>query len=71
MKDLTLEVTGMKCDGCARNVEAALKEVAGVRRAEVTLDEERARLAVEDSVDEPDLVRAVDRAGYQARIAGG
>lgn len=66
MKNVILNVTGMKCEGCARNVESALKEVSGVRRAEVTLEEESARLVLDDQVRERDLVEAVERAGYGA-----
>lgn len=66
MKELTLAVSGMACEGCARNVEAALRGVDGVRRAEVSLEEGEARLVLEEDVAHRDLVEAVARAGYGA-----
>lgn len=29
---VTLQVEGMTCDGCARHVESALRRVAGLKR---------------------------------------
>lgn len=66
MKDLSLEVSGMKCAGCAGSVASALQGVPGVRRADVSLEESKARLVVEDDVRNEDLVRAVEKAGYGA-----
>lgn len=67
MKKLSLHVDGMKCDGCANSVDAALSRVDGVRRADVSLDEERADLVLDDDVEKEALVRAVEEAGYRAR----
>lgn len=64
--ELTLKVDGMKCGGCASHVEEALTRTAGVERVEVSLDEGRARLLVEDDVDPSVLVAAVREAGYEA-----
>lgn len=66
MKNVTLNVTGMKCDGCASNVQRALSGVQGVRRADVSLEEARADLLTEDAVGVEDLVTAVKNAGYDA-----
>lgn len=66
MRKLTLEVTGMKCGGCANAVRSALDRVEGVRRVEVSLDDARAELVLEDGVWEEDLVAAVEGAGYGA-----
>lgn len=71
MKNVTIEVSGMMCEGCANSVENALKGVSGVKRADVSLEEKRARLSVDDEVAEPDLVTAVENAGYGAKAAGG
>lgn len=71
MKNVTIEVSGMMCEGCANSVESALKGVSGVKRADVSLEEERARLSVDDEVAEPDLVTAVEDAGYEAKAATG
>ena len=67
MKKPTLEVTGMKCEGCASVVRSALESVKGVRRVEVYLDDGRAELVADDGLAADDLVAAVEEAGYGAR----
>jgi copper chaperone CopZ len=69
VKTITLNVTGMSCDGCANSVRSALTQVEGVQVAEVSLDQKTAVLEVEDTVEAADLVGAVESAGYQATVA--
>lgn len=69
MKSLTLHIDGMKCEGCASGVRAALTQVAGVRRANVALDDAQAHVVGEESLNESDLVAAVEEAGYEARVS--
>lgn len=66
MRRLTLEVSGMACDGCANHVRTALANVEGVRRAEVSLEGAMARVIADDEVEPPELVEAVEKAGYGA-----
>lgn len=66
MRSVTLEIRGMKCGGCVSSVEKALEGVSGVRRADVSLDESRARLATEDDVSRDALIQAVEGAGFEA-----
>ncbi len=68
MKNVTLNVTGMTCEGCATTVSTALKRVDGVRRADVSLEAEEANLVLDDDVRAEDLVAAVARAGYQGAL---
>ncbi len=70
MKTLTLKVSGMTCNGCANTVQAALARVEGVRRADVLLEQEQARLVLEDTGSVDDLVSAVRAAGYDASLEG-
>ena len=66
----TLEIAGMSCDGCARQVTAALNALEGVVHASVDLQKDHAiveHLAVYS--DAPALVTAVRNAGYSARVA--
>lgn len=67
MRNLMLEIDGMKCEGCASSVDAALRRVADVRRVDVSLEESRARVVGDDDLDEDALVAAVEEAGYEAR----
>lgn len=66
MKDVTLSVEGMKCDGCVSSVESALRDVDGVERVEVSLQDEEARITAGDDVDPDALAAAVEGAGYAA-----
>lgn len=66
MKNLTLEVTGMGCEGCAAAVKGALESVEGARRVLVSLEEGRARVLADDVVAGRELVAAVEAAGYEA-----
>lgn len=61
----TIEVTGMSCNGCERNVENALKNTSGVRRVEADNEAETVEVVVEDDVNDDDLGTAIHDAGYE------
>ncbi len=66
---VTLDVQGMTCDGCARHVESALSGVAGVAEATVpTWQAGRAMVIAAARVADEDVTRAVEAAGYRARV---
>lgn len=65
---LELVIEGMGCEGCVAAVEKALRAVPGVRT--VTVDLAAGRATVEhDGADRAALLRAVEKAGYDARPA--
>ncbi|MEJ2371096.1 MAG: cation transporter [Gemmatimonadales bacterium] len=68
MKQLTLAIEGMMCDGCAASVREALAEVAGVESVDVTLKEKRPRVMVDKGTPEAALIAAVAAAGYEAAV---
>jgi copper chaperone CopZ len=59
---LTLKVSGMTCQGCARSVENVVKKTPGVETAKVDL--QAAVLTVTGRVDANAVRRAVEAAGY-------
>jgi Cu+-exporting ATPase len=62
---LDLPIAGMSCAACASRVETALNRLPGVT-AQVNFAAERARIAFDPSrATPPDLVHAIERAGYQ------
>jgi copper chaperone CopZ len=69
MKNVTLNITGMSCEGCANSVKSAVLQLEGVKKAEVSLADKKAVLEVEEMVDATDLIGAVEAAGYQASVA--
>jgi Cu+-exporting ATPase len=67
-----LTISGMTCATCASRVEAALKRVPGVTRAEVNLASEKASVEGIVGVLRPaDLIAAVRQAGYEAELLTG
>jgi Au+-exporting ATPase len=63
-----LAITGMSCAACVHGVTAALSRVSGVTKVAVDLGTGRA--VVEGSADAASLIAAVEKAGYDARLAG-
>ncbi|MEM6428957.1 MAG: cation transporter [Deinococcota bacterium] len=64
---IVLTVKGMTCKHCQQAVKEALEAVAGVNRAEVSLDIQQA--TVQGSADVNALIDAVTEEGYQASLA--
>lgn len=64
---LALSVTGITCGGCALVVERALSKVPGVER--VSVDADLGLAVVVGSSAVHDLIRAVEAAGYGARLS--
>lgn len=64
MKDVTLKIAGMSCVMCAKAVETALNQIEGVVEASVNFANEKAYVKCGDGVNEQELVKAVEGAGY-------
>ena len=65
---LRLKIGDMTCASCVMRVEKALKQVPGVLSAEVNLALETAEVTVAGGATTlPQLIAAVDKAGYRAR----
>ncbi|MEL4068599.1 heavy metal translocating P-type ATPase [Ochrobactrum sp. GPK 3] len=62
-----LAIEGMSCASCVSKVEKALNAVPGVTRASVNLATERAHVELAGQVETAELVKAVGKAGYEAR----
>ncbi len=65
-------ITGMTCGNCARHVTEALQGVQGVRSATVDLEAQQAsvRWAQGAELDLAAAIRAVEEAGYGAKLMG-
>jgi copper ion binding protein len=62
----TLKIEGMSCDHCVKHVTQALKSVAGVKSAKVSLKDNSAQVEHGDLVTQESLKAAVTEAGYEA-----
>ena len=74
MQNVTLEISGMSCGHCVSAVQAALKSVPGVAGGTVVVGS--ADVAVDPTsapVDQiaASAVRAIQDAGYDARVTSG
>lgn len=65
MTDHLYKITGMNCGGCVSRVEKAIKDVKGVKEAQVNLADESAM--VKGGYDSHELQLAVAKAGYTAK----
>jgi len=67
-RELDLAVTGMTCASCVGRVQRALARVPGVAQASVNLATEQAHVATQADIAIEDLIRAVEKAGYEAEL---
>lgn len=67
MTEVTLNISGMKCNGCVSNVQRALEAIEGVESVEVSLDQHNAVIRGEAVAQI--LADAVTSAGYPAEVA--
>ena len=62
-------VTGMSCAACQARVEKAVSAVPGVESCAVSLLTNS--MGVEGTAPADDIIKAVEKAGYGARVKGG
>ncbi|HMV16517.1 MAG TPA: heavy-metal-associated domain-containing protein [Zoogloea sp.] len=67
MQEAIIQVGGMSCQGCVRNVTGALSAVAGVTAVEVSLERGEARVNFDPARTGVAALRAaVEEAGFDA-----
>lgn len=67
MSDIKLEVGGMTCMGCVKNVTNALKELDGVSNIDVSLQDNEAKLTIDESkIDVQTVVDKLEDIGFDA-----
>ncbi|MCI1981536.1 MAG: heavy-metal-associated domain-containing protein [Oscillospiraceae bacterium] len=65
-KKIILNIEGMHCPMCEKNLSAALKETEGVKKAKVSLADKTATVVYDDGKTGEEQIRAaVKDAGYQ------
>lgn len=65
-RQISVQITGLNCAGCAGRAEKALAGVTGVHMASVNLANAKGQVELEDTVALADLTAALDQAGYPA-----
>lgn len=63
-----LNVEGMSCNHCTATVKKALEGIDGVKEADVSLEGKNAKVELDKDVADEALVKAVEDAGFSAKI---
>lgn len=64
-------VTGMTCSACSSHVEKSISRLNGMRQASVNLLTETMQTDYDESLlNENDIIKAVEKAGYHAEVRG-
>lgn len=64
-----LNVSGMTCPACVKNVKGTLNEVSGVKESTVYLKEGKAEVKAADGIKAETMCDAVKKAGYGCTVA--
>ncbi len=64
-----LNVSGMTCPACVKNVKGTLNEVSGVKESTVYLKEGKAEVKAADGTKAEAMCDAVKKAGYGCSVA--
>lgn len=64
-----LNVSGMTCPACVKNVKGTLNEVNGVKESTVYLKEGKAEVKASDGTKAEAMCDAVKKAGYGCTVA--
>jgi len=68
--NINLSISGMHCASCSLLIEKQLKEVVGVKQANVNFAAEKARIIFDpEKIDINELLNTVKKAGYGAEIS--
>ena len=65
----TVNIEGMMCPHCVAHATEALKGVAGVADAQVSLENKNAVVTLDGDVGDQALIDAIVAAGYKAEMA--
>jgi len=69
-RKIDLSITGMTCAACSARIEKVVGRLEAVQSANVNLASEKAHIVyLPGLIQEQDLIRAVERAGYGATLA--
>ena len=64
-----LNVSGMMCPACVKNVKGSLNDVKGVKETTVYLKEGKAEVKAADGTKAEEMCDAVKKAGYGCSVA--
>ena len=65
MKNITLNVNGMMCQGCANRIKNALMTLQGVQKTEVFLDQKQVVVEVDDVLSPAEIKERIETLGFE------
>jgi copper chaperone len=67
METTVIQIGGMSCQGCVKNIGGVLTAMVGVQSADVSLEAGQANVVFDpQAVSRPDLLAAIEDAGFDA-----
>ncbi len=70
-QQVVMDIKGMTCELCPVAIKKSLEKVAGVKSVKVSFEDKKARLTVDDAVNDKTLEEAVRKAGnYTVKVIG-
>lgn len=69
--DSRYTVPGMRCAGCIGKIERGLADVPGVAAARVNFSAKRVAVSHDPGLSETDILRAIERLGFEAQLTAG
>lgn len=64
MTEIKLDVPEISCDHCKMSIEGAVGELDGVARVEVSIADKTVDVEFAESVNQADIVTAIEEQGY-------
>ena len=65
-KEIEINIDGMECETCAKNVRAAIDSVNGIMGAEIIVSDHIAKVVFDDSItDINEIFSAIEEKGYE------
>ena len=65
MKNVSLNVNGMMCQGCANRIKNALSTLQSVKKTEVFLDRKQVIVEADDTLNTTDLKEKIETLGFE------
>lgn len=63
--NVIIKIEGMACQNCVKHVKAALEQIEGIQQVQVSLEEKQATILVDKEVEEEEIKKVIEEAGYK------
>ena len=70
MKETTIKVKGMMCEGCENRIKNALGEVEGIKEVEANHNTGLVKITLTDEVKKEDMEETIEDIGFEVEKEG-